>query len=215
MKPATPFVANFSWKDLNRWWQKKEVTPLKSSLEPASLFGLLRQQVWGVNLQECEPLKGSCSTESPPVQQLVAASLELPALLIGSSTLESPLLDQQLLTGYRTVGSSLWVLWDFELVKSWGTAGIPHKGVFQLGGNTYITCISYIYWTNALVPLPISVMKRTDKRVYSESYLKSTLWGGGVEVSGSWSSWVTSKSPWGSSDQRMLLLSSPFSTCAV
>lgn len=43
---------------------------------------------------------------SPPVW-LVAASLELSALLIGSSALESPLLDQQLLTGYITVGPSL------------------------------------------------------------------------------------------------------------
>lgn len=119
---------------------------------------------------------------SPPVW-LVAASLELSALLIGSSALESPLLDQQLLTGYITVGPSLWVLWDFEFVESWGTPGIPHRGVFQLRANTYITCISYIYWTNALVPPPpISVMKHAEKRVYSETYLKNTSWGGAWSV---------------------------------
>lgn len=121
---------------------------------------------------------------SPPVW-LVAASLELSALLIGSSALESPLLDQQLLTGYITVGPSLWVLWDFEFVESWGTPGIPHRGVFQLRANTYITCISYIYWTNALAPPPQFLWWNTPRKGFILSHISRTHHGGG-----GWSVWV-------------------------
>lgn len=51
---------------IRKWWQKKVVTPPESKLVTQWVYWLLKGVLARSYLEECEHLKGTCITESPP-----------------------------------------------------------------------------------------------------------------------------------------------------